>query len=283
MDKAFGVSVGAVRAISKTLKGQHALAEPLWATGFHEARLLATMVADPNAIRRTAIERWLRRRRIVGSVRPPVRQSRAPPRRCCRPGPAMDQKPEAVRQARGVRGDRRAGRARQDDRRRHCLSNLTQSDRRALRRSATARPAGGVLGAAQHRQARRRQSRTRACCRRRTARDRRRDKAMGRPGRDARTGEPDQGAAARPPADVEIQDGPQAIARRFAVTVKSTSTSPLPCRGSSSGSRPACGRCRPDISAAHRASRRPLAASASWRRARAARSPSRASRRRPAA
>lgn len=60
MDKAFGASVGDVRAIGKTLRGQHALAEPLWATGVHEARVLATMVADPKAIRRSILERWLR-------------------------------------------------------------------------------------------------------------------------------------------------------------------------------------------------------------------------------
>jgi 3-methyladenine DNA glycosylase AlkD len=59
MDKAFGVSVGDVRAIGKTLKGQHALSSPLWATGIHEARLLATIVADPGQISRSEIERWL--------------------------------------------------------------------------------------------------------------------------------------------------------------------------------------------------------------------------------
>lgn len=59
MDKAFGVSVGATRAISRRLKGQHALAEPLWASGIHEARLLAILVADPKALSRSAIERWL--------------------------------------------------------------------------------------------------------------------------------------------------------------------------------------------------------------------------------
>jgi 3-methyladenine DNA glycosylase AlkD len=59
MDKAFGVPVGAVRAIGRGLKGQHALAKPLWATGIHEARLLATIVADPERMPRADIERWL--------------------------------------------------------------------------------------------------------------------------------------------------------------------------------------------------------------------------------
>jgi 3-methyladenine DNA glycosylase AlkD len=60
MDKAYGVSVGIVRTMAKGLKGRHALAEPLWATGVHEARLLAIFVADPQTMRRTDIERWLR-------------------------------------------------------------------------------------------------------------------------------------------------------------------------------------------------------------------------------
>lgn len=59
MDKAYGASVGAVRTIGKKLKGQHALAKPLWATGIHEARLLAIFVADPEGMTRSDIERWL--------------------------------------------------------------------------------------------------------------------------------------------------------------------------------------------------------------------------------
>src|SRR5918911_2829891 len=59
MDKAYGVSVGDVRAIAKPLKGQHALAAPLWASGIHEARLLAILVADRKAVSRSDIERWL--------------------------------------------------------------------------------------------------------------------------------------------------------------------------------------------------------------------------------
>jgi 3-methyladenine DNA glycosylase AlkD len=59
MDKAYGVSVGATRAIARQLKGQHALARPLWASGIHEARLLAVLIADPKALSRTDIELWL--------------------------------------------------------------------------------------------------------------------------------------------------------------------------------------------------------------------------------
>jgi len=59
MDKAYGVSVGATRAIAKRLKGQYGLARPLWASGIHEARLLAVLLADPRALSRADIERWL--------------------------------------------------------------------------------------------------------------------------------------------------------------------------------------------------------------------------------
>lgn len=60
MDNAFGVSVGIIRGFAKTLRAKPELAEPLWDTGIHEARLLATMVADPRTISRAGIERWLR-------------------------------------------------------------------------------------------------------------------------------------------------------------------------------------------------------------------------------
>jgi 3-methyladenine DNA glycosylase AlkD len=59
MDKAFGVSVGIIRAFAKELKHRHDLAQPLWATGIHEARVLATMLADPRSTRPTDLERWL--------------------------------------------------------------------------------------------------------------------------------------------------------------------------------------------------------------------------------
>lgn len=60
MDNAYGVSVGTLRTIAKTLKQRPELAQPLWGTTIHEARVLATMVADPRAIRRADIDRWLR-------------------------------------------------------------------------------------------------------------------------------------------------------------------------------------------------------------------------------
>ena len=60
MGKAFGVSVGYVRRMSKQWKGRGDLAEHLWATDIHEARLLAVLLADPRTMRRSDIEQWLR-------------------------------------------------------------------------------------------------------------------------------------------------------------------------------------------------------------------------------
>jgi 3-methyladenine DNA glycosylase AlkD len=43
----FGVSYAALGKLKKQIKQEHALAEALWETGNHDARVLATMVADP--------------------------------------------------------------------------------------------------------------------------------------------------------------------------------------------------------------------------------------------
>ena len=47
VDDAFGVSVYELRRVAKGLGRDHDLALALWATGNHEARLLASMVDDP--------------------------------------------------------------------------------------------------------------------------------------------------------------------------------------------------------------------------------------------
>ena len=60
MGKAFGVSVGHVRSMARQWKGRTDLAEPLWASDIHEARLLAVLLVDPEAMGRSELERWLR-------------------------------------------------------------------------------------------------------------------------------------------------------------------------------------------------------------------------------
>lgn len=49
-DDVFGVLLGPIRTLAETLGTDHALGLALWATGNHEARVLACMVLDPDAL-----------------------------------------------------------------------------------------------------------------------------------------------------------------------------------------------------------------------------------------
>jgi 3-methyladenine DNA glycosylase AlkD len=55
---ALGLSVPNIRRIAKRAGTDHALAEELWATGIHEARMVAALVADPNALPVAQMKRW---------------------------------------------------------------------------------------------------------------------------------------------------------------------------------------------------------------------------------
>ena len=55
---AFGVSLYVLRPLAKRLGRDHHLALALWATGNHEARLLASMVDDPAAVTEAQMESW---------------------------------------------------------------------------------------------------------------------------------------------------------------------------------------------------------------------------------
>lgn len=57
-ENAFGISVGTLRAHAKQLGRNHELALALWKTGYHEARLLATFVADPARLTAGQMDRW---------------------------------------------------------------------------------------------------------------------------------------------------------------------------------------------------------------------------------
>lgn len=59
VDDAFGVSVYELRRMAKPLRRDHELALALWATGNHEARLLATMVDDPAMVDEAQMEAWV--------------------------------------------------------------------------------------------------------------------------------------------------------------------------------------------------------------------------------
>ena len=49
-DNVFGVLVGRIRGLAESIGSNHALGLALWATGNHEARMLACMVLDPAVI-----------------------------------------------------------------------------------------------------------------------------------------------------------------------------------------------------------------------------------------
>jgi 3-methyladenine DNA glycosylase AlkD len=55
-----GVPVGGLRAMAKKIGYDHELAEQLWATGIHDARMLATMVDDPADVTAAQMERWVK-------------------------------------------------------------------------------------------------------------------------------------------------------------------------------------------------------------------------------
>ena len=55
---ALGVSVPEIRRIAKLAGCDHALAQDLWDTGVHEARLVAALVADPDAFSLAQMRRW---------------------------------------------------------------------------------------------------------------------------------------------------------------------------------------------------------------------------------
>jgi 3-methyladenine DNA glycosylase AlkD len=57
-EKMYGVSFGNLKAIKKKIKTDHLLALELWSSENHDARILATMVADPGTMDNTTLESW---------------------------------------------------------------------------------------------------------------------------------------------------------------------------------------------------------------------------------
>jgi 3-methyladenine DNA glycosylase AlkD len=53
-----GISIPTLRAIAKRSGRDHALAERLWQSGIHEARILAGMVDDPGKVTKRQMDRW---------------------------------------------------------------------------------------------------------------------------------------------------------------------------------------------------------------------------------
>lgn len=59
VDHALGVSVPNIRRIARRLGTDQALAEGLWDSGIHEARILAVLIADPLTITPEVRDRWV--------------------------------------------------------------------------------------------------------------------------------------------------------------------------------------------------------------------------------
>jgi 3-methyladenine DNA glycosylase AlkD len=57
---ALGVTVTELRGLARGLGRDHELAAELWASGIHEARILASIVDDPDAVTERQMESWVR-------------------------------------------------------------------------------------------------------------------------------------------------------------------------------------------------------------------------------
>ncbi|MGO9480432.1 MAG: DNA alkylation repair protein [Candidatus Kryptoniota bacterium] len=53
-----GVSIPDLRKIARGLKGDHSLALDLWSTRIHEARILASLIDDPELVSESQMELW---------------------------------------------------------------------------------------------------------------------------------------------------------------------------------------------------------------------------------
>lgn len=58
--KTLGISLPILRQIAKQIRKNHLLAEELWESGIHEARILAALIEDPKEVSEEQMERWVR-------------------------------------------------------------------------------------------------------------------------------------------------------------------------------------------------------------------------------
>jgi len=56
----YGTPVGALRAMAKKIGYNRDLAEQLWQSGVHDARMLATMIDDPATVTPAQMDRWVK-------------------------------------------------------------------------------------------------------------------------------------------------------------------------------------------------------------------------------
>ncbi len=58
-ENTYGVSIPNLRKVAKEIGRNHTLAQPLWASGIHEARVLASMIDEPEMVTDVQIESWV--------------------------------------------------------------------------------------------------------------------------------------------------------------------------------------------------------------------------------
>ncbi len=58
-EKVFGVSMAAQRPLERKYRRNHELAADLWASGFHEARILAALIEDPKLVTPRQMDAWV--------------------------------------------------------------------------------------------------------------------------------------------------------------------------------------------------------------------------------
>jgi len=58
--KAHGVSAPVLHALARCIGKHHELAQEIWATGIHEACILATLIGEPGKVTSGQMERWVR-------------------------------------------------------------------------------------------------------------------------------------------------------------------------------------------------------------------------------
>ncbi len=57
---ALGVRVPVLRSLAKRIGKSHSLAQELWRSKIHEARILASMIDEPEKVSREQMEKWVK-------------------------------------------------------------------------------------------------------------------------------------------------------------------------------------------------------------------------------
>ncbi|MBI5474025.1 MAG: DNA alkylation repair protein [Ignavibacteriae bacterium] len=55
-----GVSMPEIRAVARKAKRNHTIAKELWGSGVHEARILASLLAEPSSMKPAEMDKWVK-------------------------------------------------------------------------------------------------------------------------------------------------------------------------------------------------------------------------------